>query len=381
MIRFIAFASLAATLTFAQEATPDTRLHNATVALREIMGSPDKGIPEDLIEKAQCVIVVPDLLKGAFLVGGKYGRGYATCREGQGDHWSAPAAVRIEGGSFGFQLGGSSTDLVMLVMNQHGMSRLLGDKFTIGGEASAAAGPVGRRVSADTDIAMHAEILTWSRSRGVFAGISLDGSTLRPDGSENKKLYGREIPQRDILEGHVRPPRGTENFVALVTRIARPGNYEAASNRHDRNEAPARERMHERAAAKNSSEALNRPGGRMTLGNQEVRFATGQSAIPQDAEPVLSDLAKTLKDNPNWTIRIEGYTDNTGSQAANQALSKKRAEAVMNWLADHGVDKGRMTAKGYGQSHPVADNSNADGRAQNRRVEVVRTDNHPPTGD
>ena len=171
------------------------------MALTEIMHSPDRGIPRDLIDKAQCVVIVPDLLKAAFVVGGKYGRGYAMCRHVNG--WSSPGAVRIEGGSFGFQLGGSSTDVIMLVMNRHGMNRLLGDKFTIGGEAAAAAGPVGRQTAAQTDIAMQAELLSWSRSRGLFAGISLDGATLRPDRGENRKLYGRAISNREILEAGV----------------------------------------------------------------------------------------------------------------------------------------------------------------------------------
>ncbi len=365
MFHKILIASLAAaTLTFAQEKTPDQRLQNATTALREIMGSPDKGIPEELLEKAQCVVVVPDLMKGAFIVGGKYGRGYASCRIDGQKRWSAPGAVRIEGGSFGLQLGGSSTDLVMLVMNEKGMQRLMTDKFTIGGEAAGAAGPVGRHISAQTDIAMHAEILTWSRSRGLFGGISLDGATLRPDRGENEKLYGHEISQREILEGRVPPPSGTREFVGLVSRIARPGDYETASNRH----APA-------------AESLRKPGGRLTLGEHQIRFATGQSAIPSEAEPVLHDVAKTLKDNPGWTVRIEGFTDNVGSRDSNKKLSQARADAVMNWLADHGVDKNRMSAKGYGESRPIADNSTDDGRAKNRRVEIVRTDNRALAGE
>src|SRR5947209_13867743 len=229
MFRAILIASLASSLTFAQETTPDHRLSNATTALREIMGSPDKGIPEELIEKAQCVVVVPDLLKGAFIVGGKYGRGFAACRNN--GRWSPPAAVRIEGGSFGLQLGGSATDLIMLVMNQKGMDRLMSDKFTIGGEIAGAAGPVGRHLSAQTDIALHAEILTWSRSRGLFGGLSLDGATLRPDTGENRKLYGQEMSQRDILTGVAHGNRATREFDSLLARIARPGDFKSTDNR------------------------------------------------------------------------------------------------------------------------------------------------------
>jgi lipid-binding SYLF domain-containing protein len=219
MIRPFVIASLAATLTFAAERTPDQRLHNATTALREIMRAPDRGIPQELLEKAQCVVVVPDLLKGAFIIGGKYGRGYAVCRT-TGSHWSGVAAVRIEGGSFGLQLGGSATDLVMLVMNPKGADRLMSDKFTIGGEIAGAAGPVGRHISADTDIAMHAEILTWSRSRGLFGGISLDGATLRPDHSEDRNLYGHDVSHRDILTGRVRGSQAGGEFIGLVAQIS-----------------------------------------------------------------------------------------------------------------------------------------------------------------
>ncbi len=209
---FVAF--ITTTVIHAQATSPDGRLRHATTALQEIMGSPDKGIPQDLLDKAECAVIVPNLIKGAFLFGGKYGRGFASCR--QGDGWSSPAAVRIEGGSFGLQFGGSATEVVMLVMNRHGMDRLLGDKFTIGAEAAGAAGPVGRMTSAQTDAAMHAEILSWSRSRGLFAGLSLEGATLRPDSAENRKMYGRNITNREILRTGVAAPEGTRHFVAAL---------------------------------------------------------------------------------------------------------------------------------------------------------------------
>src|SRR5580704_1976869 len=218
MMRLTVFASLIASVLMGQARMPDARLENSAAALREIMRSPDKSIPRDLIDKSQCVVMVPDLLKGAFIVGGKYGRGFAACRHDAG--WSSPAAMRIEGGSFGFQLGGSSTDLIMLIMNRHGMQRLLGDKFTIGGEAAAAAGPVGRQTTAQTDIALHAEILSWSRARGLFAGISLDGATLRPDRGENRRLYGHAISNREILETGVPAPGGARPLVAEMDRIS-----------------------------------------------------------------------------------------------------------------------------------------------------------------
>src|SRR5882672_1649230 len=166
-------------LLYGQEPAPDERLRNATAVLHEVLSAPDKGIPQDLLAKAQCVMIVPGLKKGAFLVGGEYGRGFALCR--RGGEWGGPAAIKFGGGSFGAQIGGESTDVVMLVMNRHGMEMLATDKFTIGGDASAAAGPVGRTGSADTDILLHAEILSYSRTRGVFAGVSLNGTVVSQD--------------------------------------------------------------------------------------------------------------------------------------------------------------------------------------------------------
>jgi len=185
------------------------RLETAAIVLDEIMSAPDKGIPSDLFQKAACVVIVPGLKKGAFIIGGKYGKGFIECRH-EGGSWSAPAAVRVEGGSVGFQIGGSETDVVLLVMNRRGMDKLLSSKFTVGADASAAAGPVGRTSSAQTDAQMHAEILSWSRARGVFAGISLEGATLRPDEDSNKDLYGKTLTNREIVMGDVRPPAGAK---------------------------------------------------------------------------------------------------------------------------------------------------------------------------
>jgi lipid-binding SYLF domain-containing protein len=204
-----------------QELNPDKRLEHATVAIRAFF-STESNVPHDLAGKAQCVVVVPHLVKGAFLFGGKYGRGFASCRRVNGG-WSAPAAVAIEGGSFGPQLGASSTDLIMLVMNQTGMKRLLGDKFTLGGEVAVVAGPIGGSASANTDVLMTAEMVSWSRSKGLFAGLSLEGATLRPDGGENKKLYGHEVGNEQILMGKVLLPRGAKAFVAVLNKHARRG--------------------------------------------------------------------------------------------------------------------------------------------------------------
>jgi lipid-binding SYLF domain-containing protein len=165
------------------------------------MTAPDSAIPQQLLEKSQCIVIVPGLKKAAFILGGKYGRGFISCRSNAGPGWSSPAAVKVEGGSFGFQIGGSETDMIMLVLNKRGSEKLLSSKFTLGADASVAAGPVGRSSAADTDLKMQAEILTYSRSRGVFAGIALNGATLRPDKESNTSLYGSGVTNKQIVMG------------------------------------------------------------------------------------------------------------------------------------------------------------------------------------
>jgi lipid-binding SYLF domain-containing protein len=202
------------------EDSPDSRISTAAEVINEMTAMPDKGVPQDLLEKAQCIVVIPGLKKAALVVGGQYGRGYTVCRKAGGG-WGAPAAVKMEGGSFGLQLGGQSTDVIMLVMNRRGMDKLLSDKFTIGADASVAAGPVGRNAQANTDAAMHAEILAYSRSRGVFAGISLQGATLRPDKEENQKLYGRAISNKEIIDGGVEPPAAARVLMSALNKASK----------------------------------------------------------------------------------------------------------------------------------------------------------------
>jgi lipid-binding SYLF domain-containing protein len=209
----------AATLLAVTKNETAQRLDEAATVFSEIMSAPDKGIPHELIEKAHCVVVVPGLKKGAFIVGAKYGKGFITCRKGHRG-WSAPAAVRIEGGSFGFQIGGSETDVVLLVMNDRGADRLLSSKFTLGGEGEVAAGPVGRSATAQTDAKMTAEILSWSRSRGVFAGISLQGATLRQDLDDNAALYGKKLENRQIVKGQVAAPRSASRLLGLLNKYS-----------------------------------------------------------------------------------------------------------------------------------------------------------------
>jgi lipid-binding SYLF domain-containing protein len=209
--------TLTATLFAKDAAEVSHRLEDATTVFGEITNAKDRGIPLDLLEKAHCVVVVPGLKKGAFVVGAQFGRGFVSCRGANDRGWSAPAAIRVEGGSLGFQIGGSETDVVMLVMNDHGAARLVGDQFTLGGEGEVAAGPVGREATAQTDAKMSAEILSWSRSRGVFAGISLKGATLRQDKDANEDLYGKPLTTRDIvIDRAVRPTPVGQRFVASL---------------------------------------------------------------------------------------------------------------------------------------------------------------------
>jgi len=191
---------LSAGMLFAGESAAERLKASATV-MKEIMATPDKAIPQELLQSSQCVVIVPGMKKGAFIIGAKYGKGFILCRQASGIGWSAPAAIMVEGGSFGFQIGGSETDVVMLVMNRGGVDKLLSSKFTLGGDASVAAGPVGRTSAADTDLKLHAEILSYSRSRGLFAGVALNGATLRPDEGTNEELYGSKITNKEIVTG------------------------------------------------------------------------------------------------------------------------------------------------------------------------------------
>jgi len=201
------------------------RVEVSAEVLSEIFHAKDRGIPEDLIAKAQCVGIVPSLKRAGFIVGAKYGKGEVMCRTGRG--WSAPDTIRIEGGSFGFQIGAGETDLIFIVMNRHGVNDLMKDKFTLGGDASVMGGPLGRSGTAETDALMRAEILSYSRSHGIFAGVSLEGATLRPDNGDNRELYGREVTQREILTGQVARPAVARSIYheldryAIVKRAAR----------------------------------------------------------------------------------------------------------------------------------------------------------------
>src|SRR3954466_13397584 len=219
-MRMILVATLALAPLMAKDSTPVKRLDEAAAVFGEIMATPDKGIPEDMLANAHCIVIVPGLKTAAFVFGGKYGKGYVSCRSKTGPGWSAPGTVRIEGGSVGFQIGGSSTDLIMLVMSERGADKLLSSKFTLGAEGSVAAGPVGRTATAQTDAQMHAEILSWSRSQGLFAGLALEGATLRQDLDDNRALYGKKLENRQIVTTSVRTPSSAMKLISLLNKYS-----------------------------------------------------------------------------------------------------------------------------------------------------------------
>jgi len=208
---------------FAADKKTNERLDASAVLFSEVMGAPDRSIPQGLLDKAHCIVLVPSMKKAAFVVGGEYGHGYALCRAQGGTGWGPPAAIRIEGGSFGLQIGGAATDVILLVMNEKGMQHLSSSKFTLGGEATAAAGPVGRDTTAQTDATMTAEILSWSRSKGLFAGISLNGATLRNDIDENQGMYGQRWSSKDILGSGAKPPDAASKLISALNKYSMRG--------------------------------------------------------------------------------------------------------------------------------------------------------------
>ena len=231
------FAMLAATLlastvaVAAEEPSEQVkRMDAAAAVLDEIMGTPDKGIPEELLGSAKCVAVIPSMVKVGFVFGGRHGRGLATCRTKSG--WSAPAPFTVTGGSWGLQIGGEAVDVVMLVMNDNGMQRMLSSKFRIGADASAAAGPVGRHLEGETDWKMRAEVLTYSRARGAFAGVTVNGASITQDKDGTRILYGKMIPSAQILKGQVKDPQGSHKFLATVKKYGTEANVAEAADRH-----------------------------------------------------------------------------------------------------------------------------------------------------
>jgi SH3 domain-containing YSC84-like protein 1 len=223
LVAFLAALALLATVPAVARASDReddmARIRESSRVFNEIMSTPDKGIPQELLEKARCIAIIPGTVKFAFVLGGHYGRGLAVCRTGHG--WSAPLFLAVEGGSVGYQIGGSSTDLVLLFMNNRALDHLLSDKFSLGADAAVAAGPVGRHASAATDVAMHAEILSYSRSRGVFAGVSLNGTVVHADKSADEAMYGAGASRHELIDGNVPVPAAAQGLVSEISRYAR----------------------------------------------------------------------------------------------------------------------------------------------------------------
>jgi SH3 domain-containing YSC84-like protein 1 len=205
------------------------RIQKSAQVFQEIMATPDRAIPRQLVDSAKCIAIIPGEKQAAFIVGGKYGKGVVTCRTARG--WSAPAFLSVAGGSYGFQIGGSSTDVLMIFKDSEGVYNLLSDKFRIGASATAAAGPVGRDASAATDIKLHAEILSYARSRGAFAGVNLNGAVVQPDDSGNAAMYGSSLRTREILSGHITVPRTAHPLIAELERYSYRHRHEMASNK------------------------------------------------------------------------------------------------------------------------------------------------------
>lgn len=210
------------------------RLKEASEVVRELMDAGDSGIPQELLEKAHCAVVIPGAKKGGFFIGAQYGRGFAICRDQSSNGWGAPAAMRMEGGNIGLQIGAAESDVFMLIMNKEGMEKLLESKFTLGADAAVAAGPVGRSSTARTDTHLTAGILSWSRSRGAFAGLTLGGATLRSDVDENEELYGKRLTNREILTSNIKPPAAAQGLVASLNKFSREGSQEGVRTRTEK---------------------------------------------------------------------------------------------------------------------------------------------------
>jgi SH3 domain-containing YSC84-like protein 1 len=287
----LAAAVLVSTLAVAAEEPSEQvkRMDAAATVLDEIMGTPDKGIPEELLDSAKCVAVIPSMVKIGFVFGGRHGRGIATCRTTSG--WSAPAPFTVTGGSWGLQIGGEAVDVVMLVMNDQGMEKMLSSKFKIGADASAAAGPVGRHVEGTTDWKMRAEVLTYSRARGAFAGLTVNGASITQDKDGTRILYGRMIPSADILTGKVKAPEGSHQFLAKVRKYATEANGLEASDRAQRSDTTRASNSTQTKAAieekLKGEPGLNSKGIQVTLTPSAVTLS-GSVASSQDRDKAVS---------------------------------------------------------------------------------------------
>jgi lipid-binding SYLF domain-containing protein len=261
------------------------RMDAAATVLDEIMGTPDKGIPEELLDSAKCIAVIPSMIKIGFIFGGRHGRGIGTCRTNSG--WSAPAPFSVTGGSWGLQIGGEAVDVVMLVMNDNGMEKMLSSKFKIGADASAAAGPVGRHVQGETDWKMRAEALTYSRARGAFAGVTVNGASITQDKDGTRILYGRMIPSAQILKGQVKPPEGSHKFLAAVRKYGAEANAEEASDRTPKSRTESQTRVLSPAQTKGAIEEKlkSEPG----LESKDIEVGLASGAVTLSGSVISTD--------------------------------------------------------------------------------------------
>lgn len=260
------------------------RMDAAATVLDEIMGTPDKGIPEELLDSAKCVAVIPSMIKIGFVFGGRHGRGLATCRTGSG--WSAPAPFSVAGGSWGLQIGGEAIDVVMLVMNDNGMEKMLSSKFKIGADASAAAGPVGRHVQGETDWKMRAEVLTYSRARGAFAGVTVNGASITQDKDGTRILYGRMIPSAQILKGQVKAPEGSHKFLATVKKYGTEADEASARRSETRKNATQNATLSSAEAKGAIEEKLKSEPG---LESKDIQVSLSADAVKLSGSVVSTD--------------------------------------------------------------------------------------------
>ena len=305
----LAAAVLASTLATAAEEPSEQvkRMDAAATVLDEIMGTPDKGIPQELLDSAKCVAVIPSMVKIGFVFGGRHGRGIAVCRTKSG--WSAPAPFSVTGGSWGLQIGGEAIDVVMLVMNDNGMEKMLSSKFRVGADASAAAGPVGRHVEGETDWKMRAEVLTYSRARGAFAGVTVNGASITQDKDGTRILYGRMIPSAEILKGQVRAPEGSHKFMATVRKY---GTDSAVT------EASGRRTDPEKTSAQNDATSSSEAKGAI---EEKLKSEPGLES---------KDIQVTLTRD---TVRLSGSVVNTDDR--DKALRIAKAYAGDREVQDH----------------------------------------------
>jgi lipid-binding SYLF domain-containing protein len=288
ILAVLAATILASTMAIAAEEPSEQvkRMDAAATVLDEIMGTPDKGIPEELLDSAKCVAVIPSMIKIGFVFGGRHGRGIATCRTSSG--WSAPAPFSVTGGSWGLQIGGEAIDVVMLVMNNNGMEKMLSSKFKIGADASAAAGPVGRHVEGETDWKMRAEVLTYSRARGAFAGITVNGASITQDKDGTRILYGRMIPSAQILKGQVKAPEGSHTFMGAVKKYSTQANVAEASARRTPAEKTGaqNEALSSREAKSSIEEKLKSEPG---LESKDIQVTLSADAVKLSGSVVSAD--------------------------------------------------------------------------------------------